>query len=241
MNNMIRSTGGYAGLVFLIFLVFLCKNSLASIDSIVSENVKIEDNRISAQTQEITLGELLKAIERRTGIVFVLNKSLLEKEITISFKELSLLEGIKKIIYPLNYAIVYDPGRVVSKVIIVDRSNISPMTTLNVENNGFPPGSYDGSPLEATLTEGEGGPHTPPGSKLALIEGSPGTNIHVQGPPDSEIHLIEGPPGTNIYVQGPPDSEIHLIEGPPGTNIHVQGPPDSEIHLIEGLPGTNMY
>jgi hypothetical protein len=67
MNNMIRSTGGYAGLVFLIFPVFLCRNSLASIDSIVSENVKIEDNRISVQTQEITLGELLKAIERRNG------------------------------------------------------------------------------------------------------------------------------------------------------------------------------
>ncbi len=49
MNNMLRSTGGYAGLVFLIFPVFLCRNSLASIDSIVSENVKIEDNRISVQ------------------------------------------------------------------------------------------------------------------------------------------------------------------------------------------------
>ena len=125
MNNMIRSTGGYAGLMFLISLVFLCRNSLASIDYIVSENVKIEDNRISVQTQEITLGELLKAIERRTGIVFVLQKPLLVKEISVNFEELSLLEGIKKIIYPLNYSIIYNQGGKIRKVFVIDQNNAS--------------------------------------------------------------------------------------------------------------------
>ncbi len=238
MNKILWLTGRYATLVLLIFLVFLCRSNFASNDSVTSENVQVEGDRISVQAKEIILGELLKSIEKSTGIAFELNKALLEKEITISFKELSLLEGIKKIIYPLNYAIIYDPGDVVSKVIIVDRSNASPMTTLNVENNVFPPGSYDGSPIEDTSTEGEGvGPHTPPGSKLALIEGPPGTNIHVQGPPDSVIHLIEGPPGTDELVKAPPSLEIALIEGPPGTDELVEAPPSLLIALIEGPPG----
>ena len=241
MNNMLWPTGRYAVLVLLIFLVFLCRSNFASIDSVVSENVRVEGDRISVQAKEIILGELLKSIEKRTGIAFELNKALLEKEITISFKELFLLEGIKKIIYPLNYAIVFDPGDVVSKVIIVDRSNASPITTLNVENNVFPPGSYDGPPLEDTLTEGKGVTHTPPGSKLTLIEGPPGTNIHVQGPPDSEIHLIEGPPGTNVLVQAPPSPEIVLIEGPPGTDELVEAPPDLGINLTEAPPGADVY
>ncbi len=233
---MLWSTGRYAVLVLLIFPVFLCRSNFASIDSVVSENVRVEGDCISVQAKGIILGELLKSIEKSTGIAFELNKSLLEKEITISFKELSLLEGIKKIIYPLNYAIVSDPGDVVSKVIIVDRSNASPITTLNVENNVFPPGSYDGSPLEDTSTEGEGGPHTPPGSKLTLIEGPPGTNIFVQGPPDSEIHLIEGPPGTDVLVEAPPSLEIALIEGPPGTDYPVEAPPGADVFESQSPP-----
>ncbi len=201
MNNMLWSTGRYAVLVLLIFPVFLCRSNFASIDSVTSENVQVEGDCISVQAKGIILGELLKSIEKSTGIAFELNKALLEKEITISFKELSLLEGIKKIIYPLNYAIVCDPGDVVSKVIIVDLSNASPMTTLNVENNVFPPGSYDGSPLEDTLTEGEGGPHTPPGYVPPKPdEGPPG----YEPPPKPD----GGPPG---YEPSPkPD------EGPPG-------------------------
>ncbi len=234
MNNMLWSTGRYAVLVLLIFLVFLCRSNFASIDSVTSENVRVEGNRISVQAKEIILGELLKSIEKSTGIAFELNKALLEKEITVSFKELYLLEGIKKIIYPLNYAIVYDPGHVVSKVIIVDRSNASPMTTLNVENNVFPPGSYDGSPLEDTSTEGEGGPHTPPGSKLTLIEGPPGTNIFVQGPPDSEIVLIEGPPGIDYPVEAPPGADVFESQSPPPDSFQNSYSEPEEINTSPG-------
>ncbi len=124
----------------------------------------------------------------------------------------------------------------VRKVIIVDRSNASPIITLNVENNVFPPGSYDGSPLEDKLTEREGGPHTPPDSKLTLIEGPPGTNVLVQGPPDSEIHLIEGPPGTNVLVEAPPSSEIVLIEGPPGIDYPVEAPPGADVFEGQSPP-----
>ncbi len=234
MNNMLWSTGRYAVIVLLIFLVFLCRSNFASIDSVTSENVQVEGDCISVQAKGIILGELLKSIEKSTGIAFELNKSLLEKEITISFKELSLLEGIKKIIYPLNYAIVFDPGGVVSKVIIVDRSNASPMITLNVENNVFPPGSYDGPPLEDTSTEGEGGPHTPPGSKLALIEGPPGTNIHVQGPPDSEIHLIEVPPGTDALVEAPPGDDVFESQSPPPDSFQDSYSEPVEINVPPG-------
>ncbi len=187
---MIRSTGGYAGLVFLIFLVFLCRNSLASIDSIVSENVKIEDNRISVQTQEITLGELLKAIERRTGIVFVLQKPLLEKEISVNFEELSLLEGIKKIIYPLNYSIIYNQGGKIRKVFVIDQNNASIKTAFNEKSKESSVDNQDVPPFESKQMEGEGGEYLPPSSELTLTEGPPGTNILVQGPPGSELGYL---------------------------------------------------
>ena len=165
MNKMLKSTGRYAGFALLIFLLFLCRNSIASMGPITSENVRIEGDRISIQVEGIELGELLKVIEEKTGIEFELNMSLSGEEISVDFKELSLLEGIKKIVYNLNYAIVYEPGDVVNRVIIVDRSNASSMTAakhIQGAEEGIAltppladptPGSEDGVALTPSLAE----------------------------------------------------------------------------------------
>jgi hypothetical protein len=205
MNNILRPTGRYAGFALLIFIVCLCRNSLASIDSIVSEKVKIDGDCISVQAKEITLGKLLEAIEKSTGIRFKLNKSLSEKEISVDFTELSLLKGIKKIIYPLNYSIIYAQGGKIRKVIIIDQINASTVVAFNEKSEGFFVDSQDVPPFENKQIAGEGRKHSPPGSELTLIGGPPGTNILVQGPPDSKIGLKEGPPGTDVFeTQAPP-------------------------------------
>ena len=194
MNNMLKPKGRYAVLVLLMFLVFLCRNSLGSIDADASENVKIKGDLISIQVEGIRLGKLLNVIEEKTGIEFDLDKSLMDNEISVDFKELSVLEGIKKAICPLNYAIVYDPNDVVIKVIIRDQSNASsPMVVFNERSNGFPPGSYTGPPIEGAFIEGESNTHRPPGFELNQVEGPPGTNVRVEAPPSPEIAMIKGP------------------------------------------------
>ncbi|MCP5002691.1 MAG: hypothetical protein GY941_01875 [Planctomycetes bacterium] len=67
------------------------------------------------------IGEVIKAIKKVTGIKFNITESLLEGEVSADFKKLPLLEGIKKIIYPLNYAIIYNRDDEISKVIILDK------------------------------------------------------------------------------------------------------------------------
>ncbi len=91
-------------------------------------NVKVEDDRISVDAKGIALGEIVKEIKDITGIEFELSKALLERKISVGFKELSLPEGLKKIIDPLNYAVVYDPGGEISKVIIIDTNEDSKVT-----------------------------------------------------------------------------------------------------------------
>ena len=91
-------------------------------------NVKVEGDRISVDAKGIALGEIVKEIKNSTGIEFELSKTLMEKKISVGFKELSLPEGLKKIIDPLNYAVVYDPGGMISKVIIIDTNEDSKMT-----------------------------------------------------------------------------------------------------------------
>ncbi len=151
MKNTNISTKIYTIFVLLLFLVYLSRSSLASIDSIAPENVKFDGNNISVQAEDIMLGKLLKTIRKSTGIEFELRGYLLERKISVGFKELSLLEGIRKIINPLSYAVVYDPDDKIRKVIIIDQGSInqgdfSTMMASDEYSNVFPPTEvYDGS------------------------------------------------------------------------------------------------
>ena len=111
-------------------------------------NVKVEGDRISVDAKGIALGEIVKEIKNSTGIEFELSKTLMEKKISVGFKELSLPEGLKKIIDPLNYAVVYDPGGMISKVIIIDTNEDSKVTAYAKKVDESLPDSQDVSTSE---------------------------------------------------------------------------------------------
>ncbi len=240
---------------------------MASIDSNASKNVKIEGSLISVQVKEIMLDELVKEIKKRTGIEFDISESLLESEVSVNFKELTLLEGLKKVLYPLNYAIIYSPDDEISRVIVLDKGDGSTMMAYNRDSFVSPAGyQYSGSPghnppqlNEEQLME-EHNEQAHPGNSFfeshripetektlfkeepdanATDENFPGTNAQIQATPVSEIAPIEGPAGIDAFIQQPPVTEIALIEGPQGIDIFVQEPPVSDTTQGEGPPGTN--
>ncbi len=162
MKDTYTLTKRYTLIALLIFLVFSRNNVLASIDSIADENVKVEDDHISIQAKGITLGKLLKEIEKKGGVEFKLKKSLLEKKVSVSFRKLPLSEGLKKILYPLNYAFIHGLDGKISKVFIVDQGKASASVSFAVGGGVFSPESYNSSPMEAE--EESGGPtgYVPP-------------------------------------------------------------------------------
>lgn len=82
----------------------------------------------------------------------------------------------------------------ISKIVIVDRSNASsPMAVFNERST-----------------------HTPPGFGVNLIGGPPGTDVLIQAPSSNQAVLIEGPPGTGASVQAPPGYASTLKGGPHG-------------------------
>lgn len=101
--------------------------------------------------------------------MFVLQKPLLEKEISVNFEELFLLEGIKKIIYPLNYSIIYNQGGKIRKVFVIDQNNASIKTAFNEKSKESSVDNQDVPPFESKQMEGEGGEHLPPGSELGYL------------------------------------------------------------------------
>ncbi len=155
MKEIHSITKKYTIFALLLFL-FLCRNISASIDSIAEGKVKIEDDSISIQVKDITLGKLLKEIEEKVEVEFKLKKSLLEKKVSVSFRELSLSEALKKIIYPLNYSIIRDENGKINKVFIIDQGD---PRTIRLDLRGEPfKFKDDGPPDYVPSPKSDGGP-----------------------------------------------------------------------------------
>ncbi|MDR4498998.1 MAG: hypothetical protein MRK02_13930 [Candidatus Scalindua sp.] len=120
MSNKCRLTNIYEQLIFVFLLVLPCKTVFSSVDMRSSESVKIEEGLISIKTEDAPLSKIVKKIEKKTGVEFKLMGKMKEKVVTVNFNEFSLLEGIKKLMYPFNYVITHRHDKAINKVIILD-------------------------------------------------------------------------------------------------------------------------
>ena len=73
--------------------------------------------QLSANVVEATLGEVLLAVTKEAKVAFSLNEAVATKKISVRFDKLPLEEGIKKIIRPFSYSMVFSQGRLKSVTI----------------------------------------------------------------------------------------------------------------------------
>ena len=91
--------------------------------SAYAENVTIRDGRMSADLKEASLVGIAKDIENQAGISFKGDESLLEETVSVSFKDLPLEDGIKRILANLNYSLMFDDLGKISTVIIMSEGS----------------------------------------------------------------------------------------------------------------------
>lgn len=83
----------------------------------------IEDRMISVDLTNMPLGLILRQLEEKGNIWSKGGEWLLKEKVTVSFKNLSLEEGLKRILYRVNYSLMFDKGGALTGVIIAGRSN----------------------------------------------------------------------------------------------------------------------
>jgi hypothetical protein len=74
---------------------------------------------LSANLEETRLKEILEKLEREKGISWTGNSSLVEEKITLQFKDLSLNEGVKRILGSMNHCLIFDANERLAYVIII--------------------------------------------------------------------------------------------------------------------------
>jgi len=209
--------------------------------------VVVDDHRLSVHAEGIALGELLIAIEEKTGVQFTFDELVATKEIFLDFEGLPLSEGIKKIVRPLSWATIYDDMGKLRKVFILERWKGSGMTEPLEETTGSAQASrvdlrdsLSFPPKRDSNSSGESkGP--PAGRGPVYSDDSPVDKAHSEGgPPNKQDEIPEDLPvpsvASSIHVPIP-DSKGAPVEVPPVGKADSGGtPPDSQDEIPENLP-----
>jgi hypothetical protein len=208
--------------------------------------VRVDGDRLSVHAEGMSLGELLIAIEEKTGINFRFDELMTGKKVFVDFEGLPLSEGIKKIIYPLNCAAIYDETGKLRRVVILDRWKGSGTKTPRKEVIGSPEGPKPGlldsihfTPKENSHSSGASkGPA--PGKGTVYFDapmdkahsGDGSTNTEDEIPEDLPVPSVAG--SVHLPI---PDSKGASVEVPPVGKVDSGGtPPDSQDEIVEDVP-----
>jgi len=191
-----------------------------------SHPVEVDGDRISVQADGIPLGELLLAIKNLTGIHFGFDELMAKRETFVDFKDLSLSEGIKKIVFPLSCAMIYDETDKLRKVVILGRGKDSGTRERREVENRASESSQFGS-LHTV-------PFTPQGGSDVSIRSK--AHPSAKGPlqfydtPTYKKKAEDGPPARQeVVMEGPPLNEPYSMDGPTeAQNGELTGQPDAE-------------
>jgi hypothetical protein len=116
------------------------------------ELLLIQDGTISANLEGVPLGEILQQIKNQSTIWYRGNEPLLEQKISVRFKDLPVEDGVKRILAPFNYSLMFDANGGLEGVILLGKSHTdqdrAPQRTV-ISKRSSPP-----QPLESDTIKG---------------------------------------------------------------------------------------
>ena len=96
--------------------LFLCQNGLCA------EAVRVKDGFLSVNLKETSLLEVARDIEKQSGVWFRGDETLFQEKISVTFNDLPIEEGLKRILTNLNYSLMFDKKNKVAGVMVMGES-----------------------------------------------------------------------------------------------------------------------
>jgi hypothetical protein len=102
--------------IWLFFTVGLALAGSADIDA----GSKINDSRISANLKDVRLAVIRGILEKEKGIEIISPTVLLNEKITVAFTDLSIEEGLRRILASFNYSLIFNEEEEITGAMIID-------------------------------------------------------------------------------------------------------------------------
>lgn len=81
--------------------------------------VAVKDGLLSVDLKDASLLEVARDIEKQSGVWFRGDETLFQEKISVTFSDLPLEEGLKRILTNLNYSLMFDTGNKVAGVMVM--------------------------------------------------------------------------------------------------------------------------
>jgi len=149
-------------------------------------DIQFQGDKMSADLKGVSLGSALAMIEQEKGIWFKGDASSLKEKVNVTFGDSSLQDGLKRILWGLNYSLVFDGQKRLKGVFILGKST-----------HGSTKGGNRPSPMPAQTVVSkmkEGYKHPADGLDDWKSEASPGDNIKVTENDLANLKVIENAP-----------------------------------------------
>ncbi len=239
-----------------------CRCSLLFILSAVSlfcltsadaaDQVSVKDGFLSVNLKETTLLDVARDIEKQSGVWFRGDETLFQEKISVTFGDLPLEEGLKRILTNLNYSLMFDNKNKVAGVMVMGegkpavaqpgRPGAQPPrvatppgtatrpapTVRSRPSTSTPPAATVRRPPRALPQPATGGAATqPPGSSAAQSA----TPEALKGPDSASA------PGGPVASDGPLPPAFRVQENapPPGGAVSDKETPDA-FKVIKNAP-----
>jgi len=89
-------------------------------------DLKLKNELLSANLDRVPLKEIIKRLEMEKGIWFKGSESLFEEKVTVQFKNVTLDNGLKRILSSMSYSLIFNHNRQLEGVIIIAKNRHHP-------------------------------------------------------------------------------------------------------------------
>jgi len=220
--------------------LFLCQNALCA------EAVSVKAGLLSVNLKESTLLDVARGIERQSGVWFRGDETLFQEKISVTFNDLPLEEGLKRILANLNYSLMFDAKNKVAGVMVMGggtsaaaqstkpgaqppRATTRPVPALRSKpSTSTPPAATVRRPPRVIPQPAQGGSATQ----------APGSGAAQSALPDAFKTQENAPaPGGATASDGPLPPAFRVIENapPPGSPVTGKETPEA-FKVIRNAP-----
>lgn len=228
-------------------IIAFCSLCLFSFTSaLAADLVSVKDGSLSVDIKDSSLLEVARDIEKQSGVWFRGEETLFQERISLTFSDLSLEEGLKRILTNMNYSFMFDTNNKIAGVMVMGEGK--PAGTQPGRPGATPPrvATPPGTQTRPTATVRSRSSTSPP--PAAAVRRPPRPAPQPAGSSAAQLPIPEAfkvpdnspIPGGPLASEGPLPPAFRTIENapPPGGPVTTKEAPQPSRVIKNAQPPT---
>jgi len=182
----------------------------------------LEKGLLSAELKDVPLKEVFQYVQDASGIWFRGDESLLEQEVSTNFEKMELDEGLRRILFSLNHAMIFDAKGNLAGVFLAGRTLAESGDRFLIYGNPLDSSTQDPIPQRGDFPDHPGdlnGKSEMPDDDMENMQAMPSDNM------DGQEYMMQKDPSAHEPSGGCPGEGRKPETGPDPRSSDTRIPP----------------